>query len=502
MTPDGLEDNFYFGGGATTSHFTAVALILLVLGVLLVVLLPRKRILVPFFMIGLLIPGSQVLVMPGMHLAVFRILLLAIWIRIVVRKWVLRTDAYTIRLNALDKVFVAWALVSAVMYSLLWFDIGAVINRLGFLSVALGVYFMLRYLIRGREDVVFTIRALVLALIPLAIAMVYEHITGENLVALFLGAGHQFAEIRNERIRAQGPFAHSIIAGTVGGVLLPLFVGLWAEGKGNRLRAATGIVSSGLMVLASSSSTPLMTAVSAVVGFCFWPLRKRMRPLRWGFLMSLGVLQLVMKAPVWFLINRVSGFIGGTGWHRAELVDQFIWRFPEWALIGTRNNATWGLDMWDAINAFVRAGVEGGLLTFILFVSVVVIGYKFIGRARAVAEQRDPSQEFFVWSVGVSLFCNTVAFFGIIYFDQSVITWYALLVMISVLADQYLLAPATETSLYQMPVPLGPSPVRAYELRRGKNQSNLPYLKTVRHLGGFSRANDPIPEDVRTGAKH
>lgn len=33
--------------------------------------------------------------------------------------------------------------------------------------------------------------------------------------------------------------------------------------------------------------------------------------------------------------------------------------------------------------------------------------------------------------IGVALAANTVAFFGITYFDQSVLAWYALLAMIS-----------------------------------------------------------------------
>jgi len=481
MRPDGLQDNFYFGGGATETSFTPITVFLLCVGVILVLSVPRKNILLPFFVIGLLIPGSQVLVLPGMHLAVYRIMLLAIWIRIIFGKWVLRKDAYSIQLNALDKVFIAWALSNAIMYSILWHEVAALINRLGFLSVSLGVYFMLRFVIRDREDVIFAPRSLGFATVPVAIAMIYEHFSGENLVAFLLGAGHQLADIRNDRIRAQGPFAHSIVAGTFGAMLIPLFIGLWREGKGNRLRASLSLVSSGLIAVTSASSTPVMTSIAAIMGFCFWPLRHRMRPLRWAFLISLAVLQIVMKAPVWFLINRVSGFIGGTGWHRAELIDQFIWRFPEWALVGTQSNADWGLDMWDAINGYVRAGVEGGLLTFILFLSIIVIAYKRLGRARTIAEQRDPSNEFFLWASGVSLFCNCIAFFGIIYFDQSVVAWYCLLVMISVLTSHYLPAPATETVSIEVSRAFRPAPLQAY-LAHSKTEKTSLYAKMLNRL--------------------
>jgi hypothetical protein len=501
MRPDGLQENFYFGGGATETSFTLVTFILLCLGVILVLALPRKRILLPFFAIGLLVPGSQVLVVPGMHLAVYRLMLLAIWLRIIFGKWVLRNDTYSFAMNALDKVFIAWALSNAIMYSILWQEVAALINRLGFLSISLGVYFMLRFIIRDRDDVIFAIRSLAFATIPVAVAMIYEHFTGQNLISFLLGAGQQLADIRNDRVRAQGPFAHAIVAGTFGAMLIPLFIGLWREGKGNRLRASLGLICSGLISVTSASSTPVMTCIAAIVGFCFWPLRHRMRPLRWAFLMSLVVLQIVMKAPVWFLINRVSGFIGGTGWHRAELIDQFIWRFPEWALIGTQNNADWGLDMWDAINAYVRAGVEGGLLTFILFLSVIVMAYKRLGQARAIAEQLDPWNEFFLWSFAVSLFCNCIAFFGIIYFDQSAVAWYCLLVMISLMTSQYLLEPSSATELVSPAEtrPFRPAPLQAYRAFRNADRTSQ-FSKMLNRLR-YSRKTtaNPFRAHVKEG---
>jgi len=133
-------------------------------------------------------------------------------------------------------------------------------------------------------------------------------------------------------------------------------------------------------------------------------------------------------------MNRIGAIIGGTGWHRAELVDQFVRRFFEWFLIGTRNNANWGLDMWDSINAYVRAGVEGGLVTLVFFLSILIIGFKRIGRARKLSEnETSTGNERLLWAMGVTLFSNCIAFLGIIYFDQSAVAWYLTLVMISVM---------------------------------------------------------------------
>lgn len=431
MRPDGLEQNYYFGGGTADTFLTPAGMVILVLACLFILFLRRKYVIAPFLVASLFIPVGQVIVVAGAHLMIYRVLVLVLCCRIFWGKLIARQDPFSLRMNPLDKVFLAWALCNAIFYTVLWHDVGAFFNRLGFLYTALGVYFALRYVIRDREDLIRTIKALALAAVPIAVAMYIEHQTGNNVVSTVFGGVRTQAVMRGSSIRAQGPFQHSIVAGTFGAMLLPLFIGLWKEGRKHRLIAALGILSSGAITIASASSTPMMTLLTGIAAWALWPFRKKMRILRWGFVITLICLQFVMKAPVWFLIARMSSLTGGTGWHRAELIDQFIRHFGEWWLIGTQNNANWGLDMWDSINAFVNAGVEGGLVTFVFFVSIFVYAYKRLGIARRLAEN-DPPDEHLMWALGCCLFSNTVAFFGITYFDQSVIVWYALLVMISV----------------------------------------------------------------------
>jgi hypothetical protein len=144
-----------------------------------------------------------------------------------------------------------------------------------------------------------------------------------------------------------------------------------------------------------------------------------------------------MKAPVWYLIARVGSLTGGGGWHRAELVNQAVLHFRDWWLIGTRDNAYWGVDMWDVDNAYVAAGYSGGILTLGLFIWVFVSAYKELGRARCRSATR--SDEKFIWAVGAAVFANMIGFLGIVYFDQSTIAWYAVLAIVS--AVTYSLSP-------------------------------------------------------------
>ncbi len=420
-----MPDNYYFGGGAQDTFLTPLAAVILLVCAVLIYCLPRRSMIVPFLVAGVLLPSSITLVVSGFHFPVVRLLLAIAWFRVAVRR-----DVRAPRMSGLDKAILFWALCNAIFFSLLWASAGAVANKIGFLWTTLGTYFLVRFLIRDKADVVRVIRVLAILMVIISPLMLIEHFTQHNAFSI-VGAP-PLSTIR-DGIRAEGPFAHSIIAGTVGAMLLPLFVGLWWQGKRHRTIVVLGVMSSIGMAIASSSSTPLMATAAGVMTLLLWPLRARVRLIRWALVLSLASLHLVMKAPVWFLISRMGGSIGGSGYHRAMLIDSFIHHFGEWWLIGTRNNASWGYDMWDVDNAFVAAGVGGGLVTFIAFVATLVYAYKRIGKSRKLT-QKSRGDERLVWAIGACLFANTIGFFGIVYFDQSILLWYSLLAMVSATA--------------------------------------------------------------------
>jgi hypothetical protein len=214
------------------------------------------------------------------------------------------------------------------------------------------------------------------------------------------------------------------------------------------------------MVIASHSSTPMLAYGAGLFAISLWPLRRNMRLIRWGSVLALVALNLVMKAPVWFLIQRMDVVGGSSGYHRASLVDGFIRHFSDWWLFGTTENARWGYNMWDLCNQFVAEGQVGGLVTFVAFIAMICICFSRIGAARkAVALEFDNhgkpvggdlQKEWFFWLLGATLFSHVVAFFGISYFDQTRFSWLALLVIITTATAPYVLARKT-----------APQPVRA-----------------------------------------
>jgi hypothetical protein len=332
----------------------------------------------------------------------------------------------------LDKAVIALSLLVLVDGMLLWRVWAQLVFQLGNILSAFGAYFFLRSMVRSLDDVKRTIRVLAYVSMLVALFMTYEKFTGVNLLySTFAGARAKVLAsdvIRDGAIRAAGPFDHPILAGTFGGILLPLFIGLWCNGKAFRKYAAVGIAASVLMSFSASSSTALFGMIGGIVGLCFWPLRHRMRVIRWSIVGLLVSLHLAMKAPVWHLVSRIDLTGSSSSFHRYELINQCIIHFWDWALVGTKNYPDWGWDMWDLCNQYVAIADQSGLVPLIVFIAIIVLGFKYLGRARRQSENR--TQELFIWAISAALFADVVAFLGVSYFDQTIIAWYSLLAII------------------------------------------------------------------------
>jgi hypothetical protein len=306
--------------------------------------------------------------------------------------------------------------------------------------------------------------------------MAFEKVHQVNVFG-FLGGVRAVPEVRAGSVRAQGPFQHELLAGTFGATLLPLFFLLWKSGK-SRLLGVLGVIAATVMVLTSASSTPVLAYGAAMIGICAWPLRKRMRLVRWGIVAGLVGLNMVMKAPVWFIIQHIDIVGGSSGYHRAMLVNDFILHFRDWWLMGTTENARWGFTMWDLCNQYVAEGQVGGLATFICFIAMICICFSSIGTARKAVE--GDRQEWYFWLLGATLLSHIIAFFGISYFDQTRVSWFALLIMIQVATAPHVLAKKTAPQParpgFRRPLPAyAPSAWRSKRILPTKQQ---PYLKS------------------------
>jgi hypothetical protein len=443
--------NIRFGGGASHTILHPLVAAALFATIVLIFLLPRKYVVVPMLLTVFLVPFGQVAVLGGVHFTVYRIVILFGLARLVTSKLSARETRLAGGFSGVDSAFALCALFAFIAFSVQWTETQALIKGIGNLLDALGGYFVVRFLIQDEDDVQRVIKVFAVIVLVMAPCMINELFTHQNLFG-FLGGQPVTDAVRDGKVRAQGPFEVYITAGVFGATLLPLFIWLWSGAK-SRIGALLGIIGSTIVTVTSDSSTPLLAYAVAIVGLCFWPFRKKMRAFRWGLVLILVGLHLVMKAPVWALIARIDLTGSSSGFHRFMLVDQCIRHFSDWWLIGAKNFNDWGPDMWDLSNQYVAYALTGGVVTLIFFIGIISTSFGKLGAARKrVAGNR--RHEWFLWCLGAALSAHVVACFGISYFDQMQFAWYTLLAIIAASVAEAVPTPLPEadklfTSAYQ-----------------------------------------------------
>ncbi len=347
-------------------------------------------------------------------------------------------------LNTLDRVLIAWA-VWTVCSSCFHQDFSAaLIFRLGLAFNVLGFYLLVRVFIRDADSLLRVCKVMLIALLPIALEMIVEAKTGRNLFSLFGGVS-SLSEVRGGKVRAEGPFAHSILAGTVGAVCLPVALLFW---KSNRKLALLGLAVTGFMVLTSRSSGPMMTAIFIAFGLALWRFRQYMRLIRWGAALAVLVLAMVMNAPVYFILDRIDLTGSSTGWHRAYLIESTITHVGDWWLGGTDYTRDWtpeaGYDdnNTDITNHYIRMAVWGGLPMMLLFIGGLVVAFGMVTKALRANEDAPVQEQFLIWTLGCILFGHVTAMMSVSYFDQSVFFLYFVLAAIATV--QTVSVPAAE----------------------------------------------------------
>lgn len=393
----------------------------LVMGIA-VVLLPRRFAVFPIIIIACFIPSAQRLVISGLDFDLLRILVLFAWGRLL-----LRNGFRGFEWNKLDTLVVAWMASGTVIFTLQYGTAVAFINRCGWMFIGLGMYFYFRCVLRDWEDLDRLFLAFILVCIPVGGAFLIESGTGRNFFSIF-GGVPEFTMVREGRLRCQGAFSHPILAGCFWASVMPWMAVFYA--KRRFFLATAGLTASGLIIVACASSTPVMSALCVVIGMALYPLHHQLRVIRWAFFSSLVVLHFVMNHPVWHLMCRVDISGGSTGWHRYKILDTTINNLSDWWLLGEPDPMRWGVwQMRDLTNQYVLEGLQGGLLTLLLFVSGIVVAFGIVGDA--MRKLKDKTYEhFLVFCVGVSLFVHVWTFFGVSYFGQILMLWYLNLAII------------------------------------------------------------------------
>lgn len=422
---DQLPENLQFGGGANASTMTPLVFGIMALAAIMLAILPRKYAPAPLLIATFLVPAQQVL-LGGVHFYVTRILVLVGLCRLLAVKGSSSEPLFRGGFTRIDKALCLLVIVGGTAFIVREGASGAFVYQIAIWLDSLGLYFIMRHLLQDQDDLYRLFKVFAFVAAVLGIFMSYEYLTGLNLFSYL--TNHQIVPwIRDGKVRARATFANAITAGTFGATLVPLFFLLWKHGKA-KLWASIGFVAATGITITSNSSTPLTGYVGGILALCLWPIRKKMRLIRWGIVLLVLGLSVVMKAPVWFVLTRIN-LAGGNAYDRAILIDEAVRHFSEWWLLGTSNNGSWGFDSWDACNQFVAEGLSGGLAALVLFIVLLWRSFGAIGQCRKIVD--GSAHEWLFWSLGAALFSHIIVFLGVDYFDQTNALWLIFLAAIS-----------------------------------------------------------------------
>jgi hypothetical protein len=382
----------------------------------------------------------QAVSLGGLNMFSHRFLEIAVFLRVVARR-----ELSTLKLNPIDWAFVALYCYTTIIYLLRTTD--DAVFQVGVTIDALLAYFACRALIITPDDFRSFLRTSVILLVPFAVLVVKESLTTGQAIA-FTGWQPQgiFAyTFRNGRARCMGSFRHPSLLGTISVSFIPMYIGM-AFRKVDRKWAVLGIASCLAIIYAANSGGPISGTAFGCLAWCCWRFRTKMRRIRWGIVGFITLAALLMKAPVWYLLDRISAVSGGDGWHRSYLLDVTARNIGKWCLMGMSFSETssWfayslgGNGQADITNQFVLFGLTAGVGALGLYILLFVRGFSALGKALQNlrdAAQYDSEAETLLWGLGCMLAAHIINQLGITYFDQSHIFWFAQLACISALCD-------------------------------------------------------------------
>lgn len=413
----------------------------------------RAAVLAMFAGILYLTQGQQIAV-AGFNMFAMRFLELGVFSRVM-----LRHEFSFSKLNALDKAFIILNLFVVIVYGLR--SVEGQVYQIGIAVDGFLTYFAFRGLIANSTELRQFCIGSVIVLIPFTLLVLIESITHDNPFNV-LGGVIYGSWMREGRLRCQGSFRHPSLLGTLGACMLPFYVGLILSRIARPL-AAAGIASCIIIVLASNSGGPLNAAAFGVLGWVMWRVRFKMQLVRRSLVVFLIVLGFSMKAPIWYILAKMSALTGGDGWHRSYLMDVAFQNLNKWWFAGMPFSDTWdwfpyGIEATgaaDITNQFISYGLTAGLGALALFIGMLTVGYKRVGKTMAEIRLRfgkNSANEYMAWSLGVVLTVHIVNWLGITYFDQTNILWLLQFAALSSITSETFL-PAAESPKILAPPP-------------------------------------------------
>ncbi len=311
-------------------------------------------------------------------------------------------------------------------------------NRAGRLMDSYFAYIVARFCITDRKSMITAVKWIGIALVPLACLGTIESYTGWQPYSSLRVYCPWDSEVgipqaRYGLYRAVGPFGHPILFGAAFVLFLPFIYSLRHESGYWRTLAylLCGIAIIG--ALSSMSSGPWMMVMLTIGCLALEHRKALVKPLTVFTILSCIVVGIISNRAFYHVIASYANPIGGTGWHRARLIDLAIENFGDWWLVGYGGrDPGWGSSLgmvWtDITNQYIGAGVTYGMLGVIAICGMLAVAVHMLVRLHQSA--KDPVLRSWYWGMGSLIVVLMISFSSCSFFGQTATLFYSTLGMI------------------------------------------------------------------------
>ena len=390
---------------------------------MLILALPRRSVLPVYIVAMVFVPADQAVVIAGLDFKVLRILGMFGVLRVIING-----ENRKLKLTTIDKLVLAWAISGTIAFTIMWGTVGAFINRLGVIIDILFLYYVFRIMLKDFKDIEIVFKTLLISCIALTPLVAYELQNARNPFAIM---GRSAFSIREGKVRCSGAFSHAILLGSFSSAVVPIAFAyckkVITKETGKKILWIVATMAAIFITFASASSGPLMAMVGSSILLAGFKLRKHIGKATYAFVAMLVVLHFAMSKPVWHLVARIDFTGGSTGWHRYHLIDKSITHFWEWAFVGVKSVAPWGIWAGDVTSMYILQGVNGGFVTFMIFNILIFTMCRFLWKLSL--QDLGKRRVFLVWTIFASTMAHVASFLSVAYFGQilmMLIMWFAM----------------------------------------------------------------------------
>ena len=268
-------------------------------------------------------------------------------------------------------------------------------NRAGAVFDMVLPYFAVRILINTREQYVQLLKGVLVIAGPLAIAGLYECVTGSNPLGFLRAYGtmesggmSSVAAQRFGLFRAAIGFSHSIMYGLFFAMLGPTCAGLLRNVR-DKTAYGIGLALMAVGVLASVSSGPVLGALLALLFILFFPWRRHWRVAVTVIVLMCASVEIISNRHFYDVLGDFT-FSSQTAWYRSRLISVALFEggmSGHWLTgFGYGIDPGWGPQIdgrlhTDTVNEYILMLHEFGLMALVPYLIMNIAAVRQLRRA-------------------------------------------------------------------------------------------------------------------------